>query len=357
MASTSTDEINELAKHLPPSLGFVVFWARRIRRLVDTDATRTVALGLGLLHLAYALYSILLWVWRSIRPSRLNIYCHAETGSWALVTGASDGIGRAFAEELLARGFNVLLHGRNQPKLHALQQSLQARFPHRTLDHVVADAARPDHPEQTVLERVHRLPGKLTVLVNNVGGIHQEPLFLALDHLTPHDLSATINCNLRFPTLLTAALLPTLKSTQPSLILNCGSFGGVVACPYITTYTATKAYIHNFTEGLRRELLAEGFQPVLRPEVRGIEVMGLVIGNVLSRSNKEEMPYFTISAGACARGALRRVGSGKALECVSWRQALLFWVMQCLPARTLDGITVDTMRRRVELERAKGKSD
>ena len=135
------------------------FWAR--------DSCRTVTSVMGTIFLVYLFISIARIVVDFVRPSNLPIYLHSESGSWALVTGASDGIGQAFAAELLNRGFNVLLHGRNQSKLERVKAELQALHS-KQVDIVVADASGQDDNYKIVTRKVEQLPGRLTMLVNNV---------------------------------------------------------------------------------------------------------------------------------------------------------------------------------------------
>jgi hypothetical protein len=64
-------------------------------------------------------------------PSKLPRYLHAPGFSWALVTGSTSGVGLALASELCSRGFNVILHGRNQAKLEDVRSKLLIEFPSR----------------------------------------------------------------------------------------------------------------------------------------------------------------------------------------------------------------------------------
>jgi len=90
--------------------------------------------------------------------------------AWALVTRASDGIGLGFAQELSERGFNIILHGRNEGKLDGIKEQLQKTSPDREFRIFVRDAEKELtdeilHNLQESLKDIH-----LTVLINNVGG-------------------------------------------------------------------------------------------------------------------------------------------------------------------------------------------
>ena len=312
-------------------------------RLWTSDNAQSVTSAIGTAFALFTVYKAALFVWTFIRPSRLQEYCHSQSGSWALVTGASDGIGRAFSEDLLSRGFNVLLHGRNQEKLQAIKDELSNRHPARSVEFVVANASKYDDNYKDVVEKVEGLPGKLTVLVNNVGGNNTRPQ--NVDHASiPHeDIDTCINLNSRFPTHLTRALLPILKGNAPALILNCGSTGGLLGVPYLTTYSAAKAYVHIFTSALKNEMVAE--------EIDNIEVMGCLIGNVSSAGNTHRMPFTTISSRECATNCLDRVGSSEALVWSSWKHALQFGFASLLPASQIRKYMAAEMRKRMEDER------
>ncbi len=124
------------------------------------DTLKTVTSWVGAAWLTYAVYTTTTFVWTFVRPSRLHRYNHSSP--WALVTGASDGIGLGFIQELLARDFDVLLHGRNETKLRRIQGELSNQYPKRSVDIVIADAAAYGNSYEAVIEKVKTLPGKLT---------------------------------------------------------------------------------------------------------------------------------------------------------------------------------------------------
>lgn len=158
-----------------------------------TDSCQAATSIIGTVVVLVLLIRIVLLLVALVRPSNLSTYRHCESGSWALVTGASDGIGRAFSAELLSRGFNVLLHGRNEKKLEMVKRELLELHPKRAIEIVVADASKqvrcievPDNVKwltcqlkqddsyKNVTQKVEQLPGKLTVLVNNVSQLRSE---------------------------------------------------------------------------------------------------------------------------------------------------------------------------------------
>jgi 17beta-estradiol 17-dehydrogenase / very-long-chain 3-oxoacyl-CoA reductase len=120
---------------------------------------------IGTTVLLYAAYSCASFGFSQLRPSQLHRYARSGNGAWALVTGASDGIGLAFVHELLNRDFNVLLHGRNKSKLEKLKAELAKQYPKRSVEIAVADASQYDGGYMAVAEKAKALSGKLTYVL------------------------------------------------------------------------------------------------------------------------------------------------------------------------------------------------
>ncbi len=118
---------------------------------------------------AYRIFD-LIWLY-FLRPSSVKQYLHGKA-PYAIVTGATDGIGKATAAELLTRGFNVILHGRNEAKMQKVVEELRAsaRMKGRSADirYFVADASKGSHDWGKLLESFGDL--HVTVVVHNVGG-------------------------------------------------------------------------------------------------------------------------------------------------------------------------------------------
>jgi len=300
----------------------------------------TIVGTIALTKLAYDA-TFVLWL-HFLRPSQLHKYRDANLSSWALVTGASDGIGLELARELLAQGFNVLVHGRNKTKLEGVKKSLLEQHPTRSVEIIVADAADPNTDYNAIVNKANSVSGPLTVLINCVGGITTNPIYLPLDHLSGAAIDTNIAINARFPTRLTSALLPTLKANSPSLIINAGSYAGIFGLPYIATYTSTKAYIHTFTRALRAELECDGFYDV--------EVLGSLIGDTASSRNEAANNGLKVSAPSCAKGMLAKVGCGETLVAPDWRHWITGLIVLSLPDGVGRKIMLPELRKRRQEE-------
>lgn len=332
------------AVNLPNIKGFFYFFAD-IYKFGSSDTAQLLMTTIGGIVLMRGLFAVINWLFGVLQSPRLAIFRHAGNDSWAVVTGANDGLGRAFSEELLRRGFNVLLHGRNAQKLEKVKKELLEEWPKRQVDTVVADASKYDDAYATVVKKAKSLPGKVTILVNNVGGQITRPRFQVLSECKHEDLDTCINVNARFPTHLTATMLPLLQENKPSLIINSGSSGAVIGVPYMATYSATKAYIHTLCHSLYYEMIAQG-----TPEV---EIKGFIIGNTETSGNPYDMPFFTLKPRECADSCLDRVGkAGGPLVYSHWRHSLQASVMAVMPQRFVEPQIVKIMKEREEAEMA-----
>lgn len=114
-------------------------------------------------------FSSFVWIYFLI-PSSIDNYRHG-TSTYAIVTGATDGIGRATSAELLRNGFNLILHGRNEVKMQKVVAQLRAEVPGRPdadIRYFIADASASGHDFPTLLEPFKDL--QVTLVLNNVGG-------------------------------------------------------------------------------------------------------------------------------------------------------------------------------------------
>ncbi|KAF2807714.1 NAD(P)-binding protein [Mytilinidion resinicola] len=269
---------------------------------------------IGLLYSVKISYHLvdLLWVY-FIRPTSISRYLSTDPShpSWALVTGSTDGIGLGFSHELCSRGFNVLLHGRNPEKLARVQADLLQKFPGRSIETVVADAAAYDAAGlRSVVEKASSLPdgGRLRVLVNNVGGAFQligKGVFGLLSEMTVEDVDTFINVNARFPAVLTTALVPVLtaESNAPTLVMNIGSMANY-GLPYSVVYSATKSFNLTFSAAFGREMKSRGHD---------VEVLGFVVGttDTVGAPAEKQGNMAVMTPRGLAKACLDRSGCGR----------------------------------------------
>lgn len=281
---------------------------------VPVAVTRLAVLFLGA-HAARALYKVAGFVAVYGRSSQVHRYVYRDTQGhppWALVTGASDGVGAALADALAAAGLNIVLHGRNPAKLERVRVRLLADHPQRQFRLLVADAAQPPGPAldrlvETVLGDIH-----LTMLVNNAGGSLHAPTYASLAETTTARIVENVMLNSVFPLVLTARVLELFQrqasagapgAPGPTLVMNIGSLSDI-GLPFVTPYAASKALMLAATSMVRRELQALGQASTRMLAVR--------LGTVTGVSHNKTPPRWTKpDATTMARAALARTGSGR----------------------------------------------
>lgn len=169
----------------------------------------------------------------------------------ACVTGASAGLGREFAVQLAARGFDLILVARNAERLGALADELSRLHGISATAHV-ADLSR-DEPIHALADRLRR-EQRLMVLVNNAG-------FGTKGKLATRPVgeqAAMLQLHVMAPMLLTRAVLPGMIERRAGIIINVASVASFTASMGNVNYCATKAYQRVFTEGLALELAGTG---------------------------------------------------------------------------------------------------
>lgn len=169
----------------------------------------------------------------------------------ALVTGASAGIGLAFAERLARDGYELVLVARRRERLDALAKRL-GESDETAVEVLVADLT--DAADVlTVEQHVAAAPG-LDLLVNNAG-FGTSGSFRELD---PDAEEREILLNCLALVRLTRAALPPMVERGSGGVINVSSMAGFLPSPYNATYGATKAFVNSFTEALAEELRGTG---------------------------------------------------------------------------------------------------
>jgi len=171
---------------------------------------------------------------------------------WALVTGASSGIGAEFARLLAARGMHLVLVARRKDRLETLAEELHTR--HGTLTEILPfDLADPDSPAELV-EEVRRRDRTIELLINNAGfAVVGDVASSSLD-----EVRKMLQVNIAALTELTYLLLPGMLERRHGAIINMSSVAGFQPVAYMGAYAASKAYVLHFSEALWAELRETG---------------------------------------------------------------------------------------------------
>lgn len=186
----------------------------------------------------------------------------------ALITGASSGIGAIYADRLAARGYDLLLVARRSDRLHALANDLQHRHGVK-ISTLVADLSAVEGIQQ--VETVLRDDTTISLLVNNAGAANLAPILSS--SADQHEAINTLNTTALMR--LTLAVLPRFVENDQGTIINIASVVAFHARAGSAVYSATKAWVLNFTRGLQEEFAGSNIriQAVL-PAATATEIWG-----------------------------------------------------------------------------------
>lgn len=169
----------------------------------------------------------------------------------AIVTGGSQGIGRAIALTLAAEGADVVLAARRRPGLEAVAAEVVALG--RRAQVVQADVSGPDGAA-AIVDDAMRSFGRVDILVNNAGKGHPKPML----ELTDDDWHASFELNLMSAVRLSMACVPIMKDQGWGRIINISSRVGREPDPYFGPYSASKAALINFSKNLANAFSKHG---------------------------------------------------------------------------------------------------
>lgn len=176
----------------------------------------------------------------------------AYADQWALITGASSGIGAEFARQLAARGMHLILSARREPLLNELAQELHTAHGTKT-EIIPANLSDPQEPARLVAE-VEKRGRTVELLVNNAG-------FGNVGEIETTDVAKImdlIQVNISALTDLTYRILPGLMQRGHGGIINVASVAAFQPVAYMGAYAASKAYVLHFSEALWAEAREKG---------------------------------------------------------------------------------------------------
>lgn len=176
----------------------------------------------------------------------------SPTQPYALVTGASRGIGKAIAKELAARQYNLLLVSADELTLRAAAFGLKSEFPTLDIRYLAQDLSAPG-AVAAISEWSAPFHSDLGVVVNNAGYGLTGPF----EALAIEEQLNMIDVNFKVLVALSHAFIPVLKqsSAKKAYLLNVASTTAYQSVPYLSVYTATKAAVLSFSRSIRHELI------------------------------------------------------------------------------------------------------
>jgi len=253
-------------------------------------------------------------------------------GKWALVTGASAGIGRALAIELAAGGAHLVLTARRCDRLEDLSAHLRSRHDIR-IELCPADLARPSAPDE-IFAFTQGKGIDLDLLINNAG-------FGAYGDFFRSDLARyleMVQVNIAAVVHLTRLYLPRMVERRRGDILIVASTAAFQAVPFITTYAATKAFDLLFGEGLAEEVRPYGVRVcVLCPGSTTTEFHD-VAGQPARMRRRQETPE------KVARTGLRALAAGKSVVISGTANRIGVHAQRLVPRRAVTRVAASLFR-------------
>jgi len=240
--------------------------------------------------------------------------------SWALVTGATVGIGESFTRLLAKNGYNIVLVARDLPRLHERAKSLETTFGIETKV-IQADLAT-DAGCKTIEDFITN--NQIDVLINNAGfGLNKAFTMSQLDAE-----QQMLDVLVRTPMRLMHVALPGMKERNKGVIINVSSVAGWIAGG---TYSASKSYLTVLTESLHTELsstnvkvsaLCPGFTRTEFHQRGGMSMKGLPA-------------FMWLNADKLVATAWKDAVAGKAVSVPGWQYQLLTFLMRNIPRSLL----------------------
>jgi len=300
--------------------------------------------GLGAIFLVIAAVTVVRWLWLYVwlphQQQDHRLATRYGCGSWVLITGASDGLGKAFSQRLAQYGFNLLLVSRTQEKLSRLKEELEPLgIQVRTVCVDLSDASEHTYSRISAVAQ----DVDLSIVINCVGvTVHRR-----YGDIPAATLRRLLNVNVKTTSIVTHMMLPlllrhTATTGRRSALLNVGSIVGTFYWPGTQLYGACKAFIDHLTIPLayeyREQLDVLSFQPT-------------VMATAMAAGT--EPAAITITPKAAAHSALSHLG-----RCDKsyghWRHGLMAALLKGLPSSLRNRIFLMKALEMGEIELAKG---
>ena len=240
--------------------------------------------------------------------------------SWALVTGATAGIGESFSRLLAAKSYNLVLVARDLPRLQERAQGLEVKYGIKT--HVIqADLAT---DEGCLKVEKHILENQVDVLINNAGFGTSKAFTMSTLEIEQQLLDVLV----RTPMRLMHVALPLMKQRNQGIIINVSSVAGYIAGG---SYSASKSYLTVLTESLHTELA-----------VTNVTVSALCPGftrtefHQRGKMSMKGLPNFLwLNSDRLVEQSWKDAMKGKPVSVPGWQYKLLVFVVQTLVPRSL----------------------
>lgn len=265
---------------------------------------------------------------------RLIYSNHTDPDRYALITGASRGIGAAFARQLAARGTALILTGRDGESLHALQAGLMQQYG-VAVEVLVEDLAVPGGARK-IFEACQEAGWAVRMLVNNAGFGR----FGTFEQSSIGDYEAMIRVNMQAPVELVHYFLPVMREAGQGTIINLASVAAFQPTPYMGVYGASKAFLRSFSQSLAVECRGTGIR-VLAVCPGATRTDFFATGGLESTKALDGTMQ---SADEVVAEALRALDAGRMQVITGWLNRVMVGMVRLSPERVLLAVSGRLMK-------------
>lgn len=253
----------------------------------------------------------------------------------ALITGASNGLGKDFAKELSKKGYDLVLVARSKDKLETLKRELKTYIEIEAMDLSI---------KENVFKLYNKYKGEIDLLINNAG-------FGLFGKFTDTDLDTELNMidlNVTAYHILTKLFLQDFVKKNNGRILNVASSAAFEPGPLMTTYYSTKSYVYNMTMGIYEEL---------RREKSKVKIHVLCPGPVDTGFNDRAHVRFGVKSQKSidvVKYTLKKMNQNKLIIIPDLTIKLGVFANRILPRKTIIKLTYKIQKSK-EIKKQKGK--
>ena len=248
------------------------------------------------IFLLWKLTRLIYWFYKCFFRKRLDLKNRYGYNSWVLITGATDGIGKGFAESFAKEGFNIILVSRSLSKLQTVESELKIINPNIKIHLIVFDFVENKQLEN-YLEKFSVLENfDISIIVNNVGGGTSS----VLEKMEIKEVYDVLNLNVLPQTLITKIFIERLaKREKRSAIVNISSASATKPFTYFALYSSTKIYNDYFARALNEEY---------KNKIDCMSVRPCLVESLLTKLKANKDGFFVISRQDCSESSLDHLG-------------------------------------------------
>lgn len=212
-----------------------------------------------LIIILWLLFKIIKGIWTCCLGSAFGFgvkWCPGPS-TWAVITGATDGIGLAYAKEFARMGYSVCLISRNKEKLDRTKEEIKSESPKCSEIRTIAvDFVRTDIYDE-IEKQINELDD-IHILVNNVGISYEYPEYFNKIPEAKKLMNSIVNCNIMSVMRMVELVLPKMERRGRGVVINLSSYSASYPMPLLSIYNASKIFVDFLSRALQFEYADKG---------------------------------------------------------------------------------------------------